>query len=190
MRKKHGFTPKYPDVQASTTTMNKHPYSGCHYKRDSGSTPAGMNNLHTRGPTGQQTPSGSPATTTSAPMTAATYPPTPQRRTAVAPKRTDRSSLPSSPQNENGTVPEHGRRPRGVRCVVRPPGTVGGAGRTWTWPAHARHDRHPCGGWAATLCPSSGRWHRKQRQSRSGRGGQTCGSCQLHGRRTPFSPGH
>jgi hypothetical protein len=63
MRKKHGFTPKYPDVQASTATMNKHPYSGCHYKRDSGFTPAGMNNLHTRGPAGQQTPGGSPATT-------------------------------------------------------------------------------------------------------------------------------
>ena len=40
MRKKHGFTPKYADVQALTATMNKHPYSGCHYKRDSSSTPA------------------------------------------------------------------------------------------------------------------------------------------------------
>jgi hypothetical protein len=32
MRKKCDFTPKYPDVQASIATMNKHPYSGCHYK--------------------------------------------------------------------------------------------------------------------------------------------------------------
>jgi hypothetical protein len=63
MRKKHGFTPKYPDVQASTATTNKHPYSGCHYKRNFGSTPAGMNCLHTRGSAGQQTPGGSPATT-------------------------------------------------------------------------------------------------------------------------------
>jgi hypothetical protein len=31
---------------------NKHPYSGCHYKRNSGSTPTGMNNLHTRGTAG------------------------------------------------------------------------------------------------------------------------------------------
>jgi hypothetical protein len=46
MRKKHGFTQKYPDVQASTATMNKHWYSRCHYKRNSGSTPAGMNYLH------------------------------------------------------------------------------------------------------------------------------------------------
>jgi hypothetical protein len=52
MRKKHGFTPKCPNVQALAAIMNKHPYSGCHYKRDSGSTPAGMNDLHTRGPAG------------------------------------------------------------------------------------------------------------------------------------------
>jgi hypothetical protein len=110
------------------------------------------------------------ATTTSAPTVAATCPPTPHRRTAAAPKRNGRSSLPSSPQNENGTVPEHERRPRGVRRVVRPPGTANDAGRTWTWPACARRDRHQCGGWVATLRPSGRRWHRKQRQSRSGRG--------------------
>jgi hypothetical protein len=66
MRKKHGFTPKYPDVQASTAIVNKHPYSGCHYKRNSVSTPAGMNNLYTRGPAGQQTLGGSPTTAPSA----------------------------------------------------------------------------------------------------------------------------
>jgi hypothetical protein len=60
MRKKHGITLKYPDVQASIAKMNKHPYLGCHYKRNSGSTPAGMNYLHTRGPAGQQTPGSSP----------------------------------------------------------------------------------------------------------------------------------
>jgi hypothetical protein len=52
MRKKHGFTLKYPDVQASTAIMNEHPYSGYHYKRESGSTPAGMNNLNTGRPAG------------------------------------------------------------------------------------------------------------------------------------------
>jgi hypothetical protein len=62
MRKKHGFTPKYPDVQASTATMNKHRHSRCHYKRNSGSTPAGMNNLHIGGPAERQTPGGSSAT--------------------------------------------------------------------------------------------------------------------------------
>jgi hypothetical protein len=62
MRKKHGITLKYPDVQASTATMNIHPHSGCHYKRNSGSTPTGMNYLHTRGPVEQQTPGSSPTT--------------------------------------------------------------------------------------------------------------------------------
>jgi hypothetical protein len=40
----------------------------------------------------------SPAATTSAPTAASTCPPTPHRRAPAAPKRTGRSSLPSSPQ--------------------------------------------------------------------------------------------
>jgi hypothetical protein len=69
MRKKHDITLKYPDVQASTATMNKHWHSWCHYKRNSGSTPAGMNNLHIGGPARRQTPSGSPPTTAAATTT-------------------------------------------------------------------------------------------------------------------------
>jgi hypothetical protein len=42
----------------------------------------------------------SPAATTSAPTTASTYPPTPHQRASAAPKHTDRSSLPSSPQKQ------------------------------------------------------------------------------------------
>jgi hypothetical protein len=44
MRKKHGIALKYLDVQAPTATMNRHRHSRCHYKRNSGSTPAGTNN--------------------------------------------------------------------------------------------------------------------------------------------------
>jgi hypothetical protein len=40
----------------------------------------------------------SPAATTSAPTAGSTRPPTPHQRAPAAPKRTDRSSLPSSPQ--------------------------------------------------------------------------------------------
>jgi hypothetical protein len=43
-------------------------------------------------------------------------------------------------------VPEHKYRPRGVRRVERPPGAADSAGRTWTWPARAWHDRRPGGG--------------------------------------------
>jgi hypothetical protein len=69
MRKKPGITLKYLDVQASTATTNKHWHSRCHYKRNSGSTPAGMNNIHIGGPAGQQTPGGSPPTTAAASTT-------------------------------------------------------------------------------------------------------------------------
>jgi hypothetical protein len=41
---KHGFMPKYIHVQAPTATMNRHRHSRCHYRRNSGSTPAGTNN--------------------------------------------------------------------------------------------------------------------------------------------------
>jgi hypothetical protein len=54
---------QYPDVQALKATMNIHRHSRCHYKWNSGSTPAGMNNLHIGGPAGQQTPGGSSSTT-------------------------------------------------------------------------------------------------------------------------------
>jgi hypothetical protein len=59
---------KYLDVQASTATMNRHRHSRCHYKRNSGSTPAGMNNPHIGWPTGRQAPGDSPATSAAAVM--------------------------------------------------------------------------------------------------------------------------
>jgi hypothetical protein len=43
-RGRHGFTPKYTNVQAPTAAMNIHRHSRCHYRRNSGSTPAGTNN--------------------------------------------------------------------------------------------------------------------------------------------------
>jgi hypothetical protein len=67
-RGKHGFTPKYTDVQAPTATMNIHRHSRCHYKWNSSSTPVGMNNLHIGGPAGRHTPGGSPATSAAAAM--------------------------------------------------------------------------------------------------------------------------
>jgi hypothetical protein len=71
MRKKHGIALKYLDVQALTATLNIHRHSRCHYKRNSSSTPAGMNNLHIRGPVGRQAPGDSPPTTAAATTTSA-----------------------------------------------------------------------------------------------------------------------
>jgi hypothetical protein len=48
--------------------MNRHRHSRCHYKRNSGSTPAGTNNLHIGGPAGRQTPGDSPVTSAAAAM--------------------------------------------------------------------------------------------------------------------------
>jgi hypothetical protein len=56
MRKKHGFMPKYIHVQAPTAMMNRHRHSRCHYKRNSGSAPAGTNNPHIGGSAGRQNP--------------------------------------------------------------------------------------------------------------------------------------
>jgi hypothetical protein len=57
MRKKtRYYTQKYLHVQAPTATMNEHRHSRCHYKRNSGSTPAGTNNPHIGGPAGRQNP--------------------------------------------------------------------------------------------------------------------------------------
>jgi hypothetical protein len=177
IRGKHGFTPKYTDVQAPTAAMNIHRHSRCHYKRNSGSTPAGTNNLHIGGPAGRQTPGGSlatsaaaamalrrtlplkgsrscplmgdenqplkpksrrpgaqvtltissaekpsPAATTSAPTAASTCPPTPHLRAPTAPKRTGRSSLPSSPRKREWDRPRTRVLPsRRMTCCETPP---------------------------------------------------------------------
>jgi hypothetical protein len=61
------------------------------------------------------------ATTTSAPTTAATCPPTPHWRAAAAPKRTDRSSPPSSPQERERDCPRTRVPPsRRTTCCVTP----------------------------------------------------------------------
>jgi hypothetical protein len=106
------------------------------------------------------------AATTSAPTTAATCPPTPHPQAAAAPKRTGRSSLLFSPREQERDHPRTRVLPsRRTTCCASD-----GAGRAWTWPARTQCNRHPCGGRAATLHPSGGRWHQKQRQNHSDRG--------------------
>jgi hypothetical protein len=62
------------------------------------------------------------ATTTSAPTTAATCPPTPHQRTAAAPKRTGRSSPLSSPQERERDRPRTRVPPsRRTTCCLTPP---------------------------------------------------------------------
>jgi hypothetical protein len=67
----------------------------------------------------------SPAATTSAPTATSTCPPTTHQWAPAA------QSAPAGPhsrprhENENGTVPEHEYRPRGIRRVGRPPDAAG-----------------------------------------------------------------
>jgi hypothetical protein len=109
-------------------------------------------------------------TTTSAPTTAATYPPTPHQRTAAAPMHTGRSSLPSSPHERGRNCPRTRTPPSWRTTCCATPRCSRRRMNDLNWPARARRDRHPCGGWESTLRPSGRRRHRKQHQSRSGRG--------------------
>jgi hypothetical protein len=206
IRGKHGFTPKYTDVQAPTAAMNIHWHSRCHYKQNSGSTPTGMNNLHIGGPARRQTPGGSPATsaaaamapgrtlplegsrscpltgdenqplkpksqrpgaqvtltissaekpspaaTNSAPTAASTCPPTPHLRAPAAPKRTGRSSLPSSPRKRERDRPRTRVPPsRRTTCCETPPvrpATVAQAEDGMLHPGQAAAVRLPPHGW-------------------------------------------
>jgi hypothetical protein len=60
---------KYIHVQAPTATMNKNTgIQGAITKRNSGSVPVGVNDLHTGEPAGRQVPGDSPATSATAAM--------------------------------------------------------------------------------------------------------------------------
>jgi hypothetical protein len=139
MRKKHGITLKYLDVQASTTTMNKHRHSRCHYKRNSGSTPArtSRQGRRARGPTtggaddlvGRETFSGCHHLSTNDGI----HLPTNTAPASIGHPQSAPAGPHSRPRrkNENGTVSEHEYCPRGVRHVVRPSDAAG----------HSRPDR-------------------------------------------------
>jgi hypothetical protein len=89
------------------------------------------------------------ATTTLASMTAATCPLTPHQRVAATPKRTGRSSLPFSPREREWDRPRTQVPPsRRTKCCA-----ADDTGRTWTWPARARHDRRS--GWRTDSCTLS-----------------------------------
>jgi hypothetical protein len=63
MRKKHGSMPKLHTCSGlDSHDEQEHWHSKCHYRRNSGSVPAGMNNLRTGEPAGRRTPGDPPAT--------------------------------------------------------------------------------------------------------------------------------
>jgi hypothetical protein len=110
------------------------------------------------------------ATTTSAPTTAATCPPTLHRWTTAALVRTDRSSLPSSPQERGRDCPRTRTPPsRRTTCCATPRCSrqrrkdLDVAGPRMARPTPMRRT-------GSHAPPQRRRRHRKQHQSRSGRG--------------------
>jgi hypothetical protein len=137
---------KYIHVQAPTATMNKHQYSRCHYKRNSGSTSAGTNNPHVGGPTEQQNVDGwlADARSGSSDNDFRSGRPNSSSDDLRADAAATRPS-PASPPKGRGHA--EGRRVGGQ--------SAGGAD-------------YLVGGETSSGC-LGGRWHRKQRRNRSGR---------------------
>jgi hypothetical protein len=135
MRKKHGSVPKIHTCSGPDShNEQKHWHSRCHYKRNSGSASAGMNNLHTGEPAGRQVPGDSPATSAAAAMVPG------RRRPPEGSRSRPRSrdvNQPSKPKSEPLRSAPAGPRSR---------------------PRHESKEEggmlHPS--WAATVCLS---WH-------------------------------
>jgi hypothetical protein len=86
-------------------------------------------------------------------------------------------------RSEDKAIQEHDRRPRSVRCLVRPAVRE----KPWMWRTCARRDRRPCGGRTATPQPSSRRQYRRRHQSHPGRGASHAAANGACSRPTPRS---
>jgi hypothetical protein len=138
MSKKHGSVTKLHTCSGlDSHNEQKHWHSRCHYKRNSGSVPAGMNNLHTREPAGRRVPGDSPATSAAAAMAPGrTRPPEGSRsrsrsRDANQPSKPKSGLLQSAPAGPR-SHPRH-ESEEGAECCILAgqqqfafPGMVGG----------------------------------------------------------------
>jgi hypothetical protein len=145
MRKNTALCQKYIHVQAPTATMNRHRHSRCHYKRNSGSTPAGTNNP----PRWRACGAMKPQVAHRRPKSSSDNDLRSERPNSSSDDlRADAAAIrpsPASPPKGRGHA--EGRRVGGQ--------SAGGAGYLI-----GRETSSGCLG---------GRWHRKQRRSRSGR---------------------
>jgi hypothetical protein len=159
--------PKYIHVQAPTAAMNRHRHSRCHYKRNSGSAPAGTNNPPTlEGLLGDETPGGS-------------QPPAPAAATTTSAPGGQTAAAMTSGQ----TLMRQGPRPRphsrGEDKLPRPWSRRSVRGRHRLSRRRRNLFRLPRWKVAPEAAP-------KPLRPES----QTRGSCQRRGRRTPFPPDH
>jgi hypothetical protein len=167
MRKKHGSVPKiHTCLGPDNHNEQKHWHSKCHYKRNSGSVPAGMNNPE---PAGRRTPRDPPATSAAAAMVPGrTRPPEGSRSRSRSRDANQLLKLKSGP------LPS---APAGPRCRPRRECKEEGGMLHPSWAATVRLPRH---GWR-TSPPQNWRvfattrsW--KKRWPADPRGGQSTGS--------------
>jgi hypothetical protein len=137
MRKNHGSVPKIHTCSSlDSHNEQKHWHSKCHYKRNSGSVPAGMNNLHTGEPAGRRVPGDSPATSAAAVMVPGrTWPPEGSRSRS----RSRDANQPSKPKS--GPLQS---APAGPRSRPRHESEEEGGMLHPSWAATVRLPRH---GW-------------------------------------------
>jgi hypothetical protein len=165
MRKKHSFMPKYIHVQAPTTIMNRHRHSRWHYKRNSGSTPAGTNNPHIGGPAGRRDS---------------------RWLTAARSGSSDNDFCPGRPNSSSDDLRADAAATR--PSSVSPPKGRGQAEGRRVGGQSAGGPGYLVGGETSSGC-LGGRWHRKQRRSRSSRrAGHAAAASATNGERP--SPDH
>jgi hypothetical protein len=141
MRKKHGSAPKIHTCSGlDSHNVQKHWHSKCHYKRNSGSVPAGMNNLE---PAGRRTPGDPPATSTAAAMVPGRTQPPEGSRSRSRSRDANQLFKPKS-----GPLPS---APAGPRCRPCRECKEEGGMLHPSWAATVRLPRH---GWRTSPPPS------------------------------------
>jgi hypothetical protein len=137
MWKKHDSMPKIHTCSGlDSHNEQKDRHSRCHYKRNSGSVPAGMNNLHTGEPAGRQVPGDSPATSAAAAMVPGRTRPPEGSRSCPRSRDANQTSKPKSGPLQSA--------PAGPRSRPRHENEEEGGMLHPSWAATVRLPRH---GW-------------------------------------------
>jgi hypothetical protein len=103
---KHGSAPKIHTCSGPDShNEQKDRHSRCHYKRNSGSVPAGMNNLHTGEPVGRRVTGDSPATSAAAAMASGRTPLQPCPRPCRRSRGEDKYKEPEARSADGGGDP-------------------------------------------------------------------------------------
>jgi hypothetical protein len=157
MRKKHGSVPKLHTCSGlDSHNEQKHWHSKCHYRRNSGSVPAGMYNLHIGEPAGRRAPGDPPATSAAATMVSGRTRPPEGSRSRSRSRDANQLLKPKSGLLQSA--------PAGPRSRPRHESEEGGGMLHPSWTATVRLPRH---GWRTSPL-QSWRWLPPPEAGRSG----------------------